>query len=88
VKLLLDYGAQANAMNYFDNSSLHLAAELGQMETLKLLMDNGANPELENMMGETALDLAQQKNHQSAIELLSDWDQMENAVNVLAGFRQ
>ena len=58
------------------------------LKIVKLLMDNGANPELENMMGETALDLAQQKNHQSAIELLSDWDQIENAVNVLAGFRQ
>ncbi|HKK77649.1 MAG TPA: ankyrin repeat domain-containing protein [Saprospiraceae bacterium] len=88
VKLLLDYGAQANALNYFDNSSLHIAADLGELDLLKTLMENGANPELENMMGETALDLARQKQHQSAIELLSDWDQMENAVSNLAGFRQ
>lgn len=88
IKLLLDYGAQANALNYFDNSSLHLAAELGQVETLKILMEKRANPELENMMGETALDLARQKQHQSAVELLSGWDQIENAVNNLAGFRQ
>ena len=88
IKLLLDYGAQANAQNYFDNSSLHLAAELGELAIVQLLLEKGADRSIENMLGETALDLATETKQQAIIDALNA--EVENAstftASDLAGF--
>ncbi len=73
VQLLLNYGAQANALNYFDNSSLHVAAELGQVEIVKMLLNQGADNNLENMMGETAYDLAKAQDHQQVLTTITEF---------------
>ena len=92
VQLLLNYGAQANALNYFDNSSLHIAAELGEVEIVKMLLNQGVDNTLENMMGETAYDLAKAQNHQQVLSTMTDFEsegaEASTETERLAGFRE
>jgi ankyrin repeat protein len=71
VRLLLEYGAETNAVNYFDNNSLHVAAEAGAANLVSLLLENGADPQAENMMGETPEDLARAKNRGTVLQVFS-----------------
>ena len=87
VRLLLDYGAHANAQNYFDNGSLHVAAELGNLELVRLLLENGADALAENMMGETAADLAKANKHQNIIDHFSSIQEATKGIIDLAGFK-
>ncbi|MEO0340275.1 MAG: ankyrin repeat domain-containing protein [Bacteroidota bacterium] len=92
VQLLLNYGAQSNASNYFDNSSLHIAAELGEVEIVKMLLSQGVDNSLENMMGETAYDLAKSQNHQQVLTTLTEFESEGTAASTeterLAGFQE
>eukprot|EP00438_Fugacium_kawagutii_P021070 Skav205893 [mRNA] locus=scaffold123:144998:145463:+ [translate_table: standard] len=41
---------------------IHIAADVGDEETLLMLLDEGADPEEGNCQGKTALDIAQEAN--------------------------
>jgi ankyrin repeat protein len=87
VRLLLEFGAEANAVNFFDNSSLHAAAEAGAADLVGLLLEHGADPLAENMMGETAEDLAREKDQLLVLQAFSaarEADQQAKGVDSLA----
>lgn len=71
VKLLLDAGADANAVNAANGfTPLHRAIASGP-SMVKLLLDAGAEPGAVNRAGMTPLDLAREANQQELVELLS-----------------
>ena len=66
VAILLQYGADANAVTSFGNSPLHLAADrLASPELFTLLLAHHANPNVQNAEGKTPLDLLKEKLRQA-----------------------
>ena len=55
VRLLIDHGADINAVGYDGNTALMIALSV---ECTKLLVESGANLEIKNKCGDTALDVA------------------------------
>ena len=50
-KLLLNNGADVNALDYYNNTALALAAREGHVDTVKLLLDHDANINVNNRLG-------------------------------------
>jgi len=59
VKLLLDSGADPDAVNSKGESALHLAAKDGKLDIIQLLADSGATLDLKNGDGFTALEVVE-----------------------------
>jgi ankyrin repeat protein len=59
VKLLLDAGADPDAVNSKGESIVHLAAKDGKLDMLRLLADSGATLDLKNGDGFTALEVVE-----------------------------
>lgn len=59
VKLLLEAGANPDAVTPDGDSALHIAAREGKLDMIRLLADAGATLDLANNDGKTALDLAE-----------------------------
>ena len=57
VKLLLDAGADPDALNPKGESALHLAAKDGKLDIIQLLADSGATLDLKNGEGFSALEV-------------------------------
>jgi ankyrin repeat protein len=70
VELLLEHGADVNAVQSGGFTSLHEAALLGDEELVKLLLARGADKGLVNDAGQTALQIAEEKGHGAVAELL------------------
>ena len=58
VKLLLDHGANPNALDDENNTPLHMAARGDCVEAAEMLINKGANVNALNKENKTALDLA------------------------------
>jgi hypothetical protein len=58
VRLLLDHGADVNAVGPRGKTALHYAATAGHARTMSRLLDRGADSSLVDANGHTALDLA------------------------------
>ena len=58
VELLLDHGADINALEDDNETALHWAAVKGQLNVAKLLVKRGINVNLKNRSGKTAKDIA------------------------------
>ncbi len=58
---LIEYGANVNAGNIFNKTSLMIAAKCGNFKTVKLLIDNGADVKSQNTEGKTALMFAEKR---------------------------
>jgi uncharacterized protein len=71
VELLLERGADVNAVQSGGFTSLHEAALLGDERLVQLLLARGADKGLANDAGQTALALAEEKGHGAVAELLS-----------------
>jgi cytochrome c len=54
-RLLLDLGADVNALDYRKKGPLHYAAGVGIVELVELLLERGANPNSLDTFGENAL---------------------------------
>lgn len=72
IKLLVDAGANVNAVNRNNGyTPLHRAVASGPT-MIELLLKLGARPSVSDQQGETALDLATKLGHEESIRLLSE----------------
>lgn len=70
-RVLIEAGADVNAVQQSGYTSLHTAAMTGQLELAKLLLDRGANPKAKADDGRTALAMAREAKQQALVDLLS-----------------
>ena len=71
VQLLLEAGADANAVQQDSFRPLHAAAQNGNAELARLLLSHGADPTLTDALGRTPRDLAVEGGHDEVAALLS-----------------
>jgi ankyrin repeat protein len=69
-RLLVENGAQVNAVQQGGWTPLHAAADNDQLETAELLLSNGADPDASNDNGLTPLALARRKSFKEMADLL------------------
>ena len=69
-RLLLDAGADPNAVEHAGYAPLHQAAEPGDVPLIRLLLNRGARPDRKDDQGRTPLDLAQAGGHTLAADAL------------------
>ena len=72
VKMLLQQGAEVNALGPKNRSALHYAAIGGYTDSIELLLASGADKKLQDANGMTPLDLALTKKHLRTIETLRE----------------
>lgn len=70
VRLVLDHGADANALQTGNFTALHGAAQIGSEEMINLLLEHGANPNARTINEQTPLTIAHAEGHKKAVELL------------------
>lgn len=70
VQWLLDRGAEVDALNDADRTSMQLAAECGRAEAVKLLAAAGADLDIQDRKGRTPLHRAAYEGHAEAAEAL------------------
>jgi ankyrin repeat protein len=70
-RLLIEAGADVNAVQQAGFTPLHAAAMTGQVDLAKLLLDRGADPGARTDDGRTALAMARDSKHQAVVDLLS-----------------
>ena len=71
VGILLDLGANINAVDNEGNSCLHYAVDSNNLIILKNLLIYGADKTIINKEGKSALQIAQENNAKTAIDILS-----------------
>src|SRR3990172_3577318 len=72
INILLDHGADIEARDNNDFTSLHYAAFNGHQVTVALLLERGANIEARDNQGVTPLHIAALDGHQATVALLLD----------------
>lgn len=70
-RMLLDRGADVNAVQHGGFTALHSAAFNGSTDLVRLLLARGADRNLRTDDGQTAVDLAREKGHQEIAALLA-----------------
>jgi ankyrin repeat protein len=70
MEVLIEAGANVDALGDLGNTPLHDAALLGQTQAALLLLRRGARTDIRNEFGETAADVARQGRHAATLELL------------------
>ena len=71
-KLLIDHGANVNAVSSNNSTALIYAATFGQDKIVKLLLEHGADHTHKDSSGHTALDHAKMRNVEAVITLLEN----------------
>nr|XP_025888949.1 ankyrin repeat domain-containing protein 2B-like [Solanum lycopersicum] len=69
-QVLLEAGAEVDALNKNKNTALHYAAGYGRKECVVLLLKNGAAVTLQNLDGKTPIDVAKLNNQNEVLTLL------------------
>jgi len=72
IHLLLEQGADIDAIDIFGESALHSAAYNGNDKVIRFLLDHGTNMEKRNNSGETVLNVAISYRHEAVVQLLLD----------------
>ncbi len=70
MQLLLDHGADPNAVQQMDYVPLHSSAGRGDVETARLLMARGADPKRKSSDGKTPADVARERGFEELAALL------------------
>jgi hypothetical protein len=70
VRLLLEMGAEVNAITFYDMTALHFAVMQGHGEVVSMLLSSGADISKRDNEGFTALMLATWDNHLGVVQLL------------------
>lgn len=70
MKVLIDAGANVNAVGDMGHTPLHQAAMRGQVESVRLLLRSGAGPDIKNEYGQTAVDVAALGGHDEVLKAL------------------
>jgi serine/threonine protein kinase len=70
LRLLLERGANVNAIDDRENTPLMLAAKSGQIEMVRLLLERGADRELVDAMGAKPSEAARKEGHTEIVKLL------------------
>ncbi|KAL9066730.1 MAG: hypothetical protein Q9157_007039 [Trypethelium eluteriae] len=70
VSLLLQYGANSNSKNKFQQTPLHLATASNQTGVVELLLDKVSNPNVSDYSGATALHWAAVNGHSDMLPIL------------------
>ena len=68
--LLLDHGADVDALNNFYSTPLSLAAHSGSIKATRLLLEYGASVHLQDIEGRTPLEVALMESHEEVTQLL------------------
>ena len=82
VAMLLEKGADVNALFYIGNTALIRASMDGHTETVTMLLDAGADVNVKNNGGATALIWASQKGHTEIVAMLLDEGADMNVMDV------
>lgn len=69
-QVLLDHGANIEAVDTNGNSALMWAVLTGHLDTVKFLIEKGANINLQNKMGSTPLMIAASMGHSDIVSFL------------------
>ena len=77
IELLLDAGADVNALNQHGNTALHYAALKGDKEAVRILLENSTDYNMVNEKGQTPLHYAATSGDVSTIEALLETDQFD-----------
>ncbi|KAL5093271.1 hypothetical protein Trisim1_011074 [Trichoderma cf. simile WF8] len=81
VALLLDRGANVNAVSSYGTSPLHCAANGGIVSIVRTLLENGADPLKSTCHGWTALHHAVYMGHSEVVQLLLGDDRVRSSVS-------
>lgn len=71
--LLIECGADINAMDEFENTPLHLVAYRGYAAMCRVLLRAGANTLRYNLKNERPVDVARRLKRRDAYEMLATW---------------
>lgn len=81
VALLLDRGANVNAVSSYGTSPLHCAANGGIVSIVRMLLENGADPLKSTCHGWTALHHAVYMGHSEVVQLLLGDDRVRSSIS-------
>ncbi len=65
--MLIEHGADVNAIQQGGFTALHAAAQQGNLELVKLLVDSGADPSMKTEAGKEASDIGRESGHEEII---------------------
>lgn len=74
MKILLDNGADINAIGEHGYTALHNAVEQGNINTVKFLLEQNIDTTIKNINHLTAKELAQITNNQEIYKILDDFE--------------
>ena len=74
-RLLIENGAEVDAIQNGGFTALHTAAHNGQIKMIKLLIAAGANPKIKNNENKTPEDLAREGGHGKVVDYLNQYSQ-------------
>ncbi|KAL8815302.1 MAG: hypothetical protein Q9191_008471, partial [Dirinaria sp. TL-2023a] len=81
VQLLLDHGANVNAISKFGGTALHVASVRGFEKIVQLLLNHGANVNAISKYDDTALHVASLRGFEKIVQLLLDHGANVNAIS-------
>ena len=70
--LLLDHGADVDALDNFYSTPLSMASYFGSIKATRLLLEYGASVHLQNNKGQTPFEVAWMEGHEEVTQLLSE----------------
>ncbi|HMF02281.1 MAG TPA: ankyrin repeat domain-containing protein, partial [Terriglobia bacterium] len=71
VKMILDAGADINAVNEQENTAVHLAAQRGSDKVVQYLVSRGARLDLKNKQGKTPAEVAPRRTAEMIAKLMN-----------------